>query len=454
MSQSQYRGKALRSIGKDIRLSKEGSVTVVLSFVLILMGSVLCRFDLLTLGIFIGSILAFDSLLLVMATVGSMCTVKRELAPSKIILGSSGIFKVTATIKGLKFLKACLVDTLPKNVKVKGSVRAEGSRIIKLEYEIKPIYRGPHEIGPVKLFVSSPLKFLYVDYRFPPGLEIDFDSVSAFYAESVKAPPVFARKALPGGHEIKVSGGYGEFTKLREYMPGDDIRLIHWPSTARNPRGIPIVKELMIESTVEVFVVVDPSMDTYFEYVRGRRVIDDLVDAAGGVIMLAMEMGDPVGIYLAGATVFALPPTRRRDYVYSAMKSLERLTPSQITRLRELPSVAGRILKRGTEVLILSTLTSLKPREVYEVVSSLRALRMKPFIIAPNMVKYVRYRFNKEVLAMMNEALSSELRRQKTVKKAVTSAGGMMYLAPPVVYRHMVLHVYMGGRIAAKAKTL
>jgi len=47
----------------------------------------------------------------------------------------------------------------------------------------------------------------------------------------------------PGGEAVaKHAGASGEFTGLRDYQPGDPLRLIHWPTWART--GKPVVKEL------------------------------------------------------------------------------------------------------------------------------------------------------------------------------------------------------------------
>jgi uncharacterized protein (DUF58 family) len=47
----------------------------------------------------------------------------------------------------------------------------------------------------------------------------------------------------PGGESTaRHAGAAGEFTGLRDYQPGDPLRLIHWPTWART--GKPVVKEL------------------------------------------------------------------------------------------------------------------------------------------------------------------------------------------------------------------
>jgi len=47
----------------------------------------------------------------------------------------------------------------------------------------------------------------------------------------------------PGGEATsRHAGAAGEFTGLRDYQPGDPLRLIHWPTWART--GKPVVKEL------------------------------------------------------------------------------------------------------------------------------------------------------------------------------------------------------------------
>lgn len=65
-------------------------------------------------------------------------------------------------------------------------------------------------------------------------------------------------ESLFSGEYHSVFKGRGlEFSDVREYQPGDDVRAIDWNVTAR--RGRPFIKEFVEERQLSALVIVDLS---------------------------------------------------------------------------------------------------------------------------------------------------------------------------------------------------
>ncbi len=444
MSQSRSLGREIHSLSKRFKFTQEGGVIASVSLVLIVMASLWGRYDLLMVGAFLSFLVSADSLILIAYSSSSNASVKRVHVPEKVVLGSEGLVQNVAIVKGLRKLKAVLIDEVGMGVEVKGELTAEGQKDVVLKYYVKPVLRGPHKLGPLRVLIPSPLHLTFVEFLYPPVTEVTFQAVLTFYAEEISTPPPKVIFPVPGAHEVRVSGGYGDFIKLREYVPGDDVRLIYWPATARRVDGLPLVKELMNESMFEVFLVIDPAIHTLLEYRRGRRVIDDLVNAAGSVAMTALKLNDPLGFYLAGASVLTLPPTRRVDYIYKALRELENLLPSDLTRLRDLPDVAGRLLHRGTKVIIFSPLTYLLPRDTKDLTESLIALSLRPSFVVPDLTEYVRIKLGDGILDLIHEDIMEERNRLEAIKNAVMASGGKIYVGVQERLRYWALKAYLG----------
>ena len=97
-------------------------------------------------------------------------------------------------------------------------------------------------------------------------------------------------------------GRGAEILKLREAVPGDDPRDIHWPQTAR--QGRPIVKERASELGGEVVV----HLDTFRPASAGAAwdaAFEEAVRRATGLVLTMLARGERVGL-LCGAT-FAPP---------------------------------------------------------------------------------------------------------------------------------------------------
>src|SRR3990172_575214 len=67
---------------------------------------------------------------------------------------------------------------------------------------------------------------------------------------------------MAGQYHSVFKGRGMEFSEVREYMPGDDVRIIDWNVTAR--AGKPYVKIFHEERELTVILMVDASSSLYF----------------------------------------------------------------------------------------------------------------------------------------------------------------------------------------------
>jgi uncharacterized protein (DUF58 family) len=92
--------------------------------------------------------------------------------------------------------------------------------------------------------------------RFPFGLFTKAgrptadDEVVVFPAVRPVGPETLRRLGVGGSAPSRRPGRGHDLRDLREYRPGDDPRLIHWPTTAR--RGALVVRELAAETNEDV----------------------------------------------------------------------------------------------------------------------------------------------------------------------------------------------------------
>ncbi len=454
LSRSPYLGEVIGSIRRRAKLTSPGALAVTLALLTGLLGAVFRRIEFVTFSAFLSMLVLTDALALLSSALGSKAYLRLTTFPKRVVLGSAGRVVVEAWVRGRG--EGGLVIEIRDNVdlrvaEVEGGLVGRGRGYVRLEYLVRPLYRGTHVLGPVSVTAPSPLGLIVYEYVLPPVTLRSFDAVPTFYAEPVRAHPPRARYPSPGGHPVVVKGGVGDFVELREYVPGDDVRFIHWPSSARNVRGVPLVKEMLFESERDVFIAVDPFSVTAFEYFRGRRLIDDIVDAAGGIVHLAQRYGDAVGFFIASSPSLTLPPTKRLDYIYSTLKYLEEVQPTPECRIRWLPDVVGRYVKRGTLVLVLSPLSCLNAKEVEEMVKALKALQVTPIFIIPDTVAYASKRVPDEVMPVISDIAESERRRLSEVIRAVVVGGGDFILAGPGAFRARAVEAFLSMRGAAHA---
>ncbi len=116
------------------------------------------------------------------------------------------------------------------------------------------------------------------------------------------------RAGFAGDYHSAFHGRGIEFSQVREYQPGDDIRTIDWNVTART--GLPHVKEFIEERDLTVIIAIDVSGSMAFGSVDWRKC-DIAAELAAVVAFSAVENSDRVGLLLFSDNVRRFIPARR-----------------------------------------------------------------------------------------------------------------------------------------------
>ena len=171
---------------------------------------------------------------------------------------------------------------------------------------------------------------------------------------------------LFGGEYHSVFKGRGmTFSEVREYQPGDDIRLIDWNVTARS--SSPFVKIFEEERELTVYLMVDISASG--EFGSGNQLKRDLGTEIAAVLgFSAIKNNDKVGLILFSNTVEKyIVPKKGKSHVLRVIRELLYTKPQGIgTSIKGALDYLLNVAKRKSVVFIISDfldhgyLTSLK----------------------------------------------------------------------------------------------
>ncbi|WP_193614886.1 DUF58 domain-containing protein [Nocardioides lijunqiniae] len=105
--------------------------------------------------------------------------------------------------------------------------------------------------------------------------------------------------SLPRGHRRAASGGddsveHGgtDLVGLHEYSMGDDLRRLHWATSARS--GTLMVREDAEPSEPHVCVLLDDRRIAYSDIDESAEQFEEAVELAAGLCRVAIEAGNPV----------------------------------------------------------------------------------------------------------------------------------------------------------------
>ena len=166
-------------------------------------------------------------------------------------------------------------------------------------------------------------------------------------------------EGMKSGNFRSLYRGQGiEFSGVRDYIRGDDIRSIDWNVTAR--MGRPYVKIFEEERELQIFIVVDSSLS--MQLGTDNRTKYETAAEAAALVTIAAEMnGCPVGaVFFDGAIHFSCAPQLGREQTMLILTRLDKLPEKSQTGsvLGNALTGAGKLLKKRSLVFVLSDFRS------------------------------------------------------------------------------------------------
>src|SRR5215216_4141518 len=159
---------------------------------------------------------------------------------------------------------------------------------------------------------------------------------------------------LFSGEYRSVFKGQGmEFSEVREYQPGDEVRSIDWNVTARMRR--PYVKRYIEERELTVMLVVDLSGSERFG-TRARFKSELASELAAVLAMSAIRNNDRVGAVLFTDRIeHVVPPRKGRRHALRLMRDLLAFEPVGTgTDIAAAVDYAGKMLVHKAIIFVVS----------------------------------------------------------------------------------------------------
>ena len=165
------------------------------------------------------------------------------------------------------------------------------------------------------------------------------------------------------GEYHSVFRGQGmEFSEVREYQAGDDVRNIDWNVTARI--GHPYVKKHVEERELTVMLLVDLSGSEQFG-THERFKAERAAEIAAVLALSAVRNNDRVGLLIFTDHVeHVVPPKKGRRHVLRIIRDVLAFAPKgRGTDLAGALDYTGRLLRHRAVVFVLSDFALLYPPE-------------------------------------------------------------------------------------------
>lgn len=256
--------------------------------------------------------------------------------------GRTGEIPVRIQNRGTKTrhlrLGLALPDAFKPNAECQLFNSAPSENIDVLAWRCTPTERGAFSLNTA--YVETPTALGFWNSRGKFTLHTELQVYPNLATERRNAAAIFLNRGHIGMHTQRQLGQGREFEKLRTYLPGDNYEDIHWKATAK--RGIPITKQYQIETTQQVYVVLDASRlscrpppadstDNSAGEDRERSIFEKYLTTALLLGLVAQRQGDLFGLITFSDRIHHFMPAKNgRGHFNTCRDALYTLYPKLV----------------------------------------------------------------------------------------------------------------------------
>jgi uncharacterized protein (DUF58 family) len=243
---------------------------------------------------------------------------------------------------------------------------------------------GVYSVGPLAVSAADPLG-LFCARRLLPDLR-PFDLFPRVHAvgglDRLGARSSFA----PTEATVARPGASAVYLGVREFRPGDEVRRVHWPATARH--GRPMVKELELDLSPYFTLLLD--LERRHRAGTGQKSTREyVVRTAASLLATAARRGDTVQLFGEDRSALAVPPGRGELHLAYALDQLIRVRQDGSLALLDLAEREQAAAPAGSTSALLAATLFLDLGRLAEWLASLRARRIQPVLVAVDMDSFV-----------------------------------------------------------------
>jgi uncharacterized protein (DUF58 family) len=236
------------------------------------------------------------------------------LTDDRVVDGEAPRLLVTLTNNGRRRCFVTLlrvqVGDIPVNIEL-GSVRAGGR--VDFAPRLPLLRRGIYPLSEARLGYRDPFDFARANH-----LVRVLETLYVYPRTEAVAPMPLGGPQDLDGRPLNPMAGGDAFYSLREYMPGDSWRSIHWPTTAR--QATLMVRHTTIPEETVHTVVLDTARQAYAH----EQCFEQAVRIAGSICQAALRAGHTLSL-LAGTESVVQAATEHRGDVGAYGRALDLL---------------------------------------------------------------------------------------------------------------------------------
>ena len=324
-------------------LTKQGWTLIIAGLLLLASGRILGSLELFLTGVTILGLVGVTVAYILFTRL--RIAVDRELHPPRVHAGSPSRVDLRVENQGTRRspvlgLRDAVSGTRGANLLV-GPL--DPGAVIRAAYRLPTEKRGILEIGPLEVMLSDPFGLTQVSMTASGVSEL---TVYPHVDEIVPIPQTTGNDPMAGAEHPNALGRTGEdFYALRQYVVGDDLRRVHWPSTARHDDLMVRQDELPWQGRATVLVDVRQTTNT-------PQSLELVISAAASIVNASSKRQDLIRLITTDGTDSGF--AAGHAHIEAVMEHLASIEASHDAAFRRVIDQAARSSTGGALIAIVA----------------------------------------------------------------------------------------------------
>jgi uncharacterized protein (DUF58 family) len=349
-------------------LTRKGWLSLGAALAFFVAGRIVGRPELYVLGSTIGLLVAGAALYVKMTPLS--IDVARELHPPRVHAGTPS--RIDLRVRNLGRLRAPVLNLRDGVSGTHGAnlivppLASEG--VARAAYRLPTERRGILTVGPLEVMLSDPFGLTNVTMQASGVSEL---TVYPHIDDIAPVPQTTGNDPMAGAEHPNALGRNGEdFYALRHYVVGDDLRRVHWPSTARHDELMVRQDELPWQGRATVLLDVRSSTNN-------AESIERVISAGASIITANAHRQDLVRLVSTdgGDSGFAAG----HPHVESILEHLASVAPTNEANYRRVIDRLARSSTGGALVVVVALMPGAELEQLVRLRNRFGSLRIVQF---------------------------------------------------------------------------